>query len=103
MTCTFTCPVFSQEETYRLHFPADVAITALPRDIYFTNAAGTYRSNWRRQGQTIVAVHRLRQNAVNGDDRLCQAQDYLHFRELYRQARRGFRAQVVYRGPSATP
>ncbi len=95
----FVCPVSSQQETYRLHFPEGLAIIALPRDVDFTNAAGTYRSNWQRDGQTVVVVHHLSQKAVNGDDKLCQPQDYLQIRELYRQARRGFRAQVVYRGP----
>ena len=99
----FACPVTSQQETYRLHFPEGVSIIALPRDVDFSNAAGSYQSNWQRDGQIVTVVHRLRENAVNGDDKLCQPQDYPHFRELYRQARRGFRAQVVYGALPATP
>lgn len=99
----FSCPVSSQQETYRLHFPAGVAVIALPRDVDFSNAAGSYQSNWQRDGQTVTVVHRLRQNAVQGEDKLCQPQDYLQFRELYRQIRRGFRAQVVYGALPAAP
>ncbi len=98
----FSCPTSSQQETYRLHFPEGVSIIALPRDVDFTNAAGRYQSSWQREGQTVTVVHRLHENAVNGDDKLCQPQDYPQFRALYREVRRGFRAQVVYGALPAT-
>ena len=99
----FSCPVSSQQETYHLHFPEGVALIALPRDVDFSNAAGSYQSRWQGDGQTVTVVHRLRENAVQGEGKLCQPQDYLQFRELYRQIRRGFRAQVVYGALPATP
>ncbi|MCF7750702.1 DUF3857 and transglutaminase domain-containing protein [Bacillus subtilis subsp. subtilis] len=92
----FYCTESLREETYRLQFPAGVPIVAIPRSQQFRNAAGEYQLEWRRDGQTIIAAHRLRQWAVRGPQALCQAQDYAAFRELYQQVRRGFRGQVVY-------
>lgn len=92
----FYCNDNLREETYRLEFPAGVPIVAMPRNQQFRNAAGEYALEWRREGQAIVARHRLHQNAVRGADALCQPGDYAAFRELYQQVRRGFRGQVVY-------
>jgi transglutaminase-like putative cysteine protease len=92
----FYCNDSLREETYRLEFPAGVPIVAIPRDLNFRNAAGEYALQWRREGQVIVASHRLHQRAVRGAQALCQPGDYAAFRELYQQVRRGFRGQVVY-------
>ena len=92
----FYCNDSLREETYRLAFPAGVPIVAIPRSQRFQNAAGEYRLDWSRQGQAIVARHRLHQRAVRGPQALCQPQDYAAFRALYQQVRRGFRGQVVY-------
>lgn len=92
----FYCTGSQREETYRLTFPDGVPIIAIPRDVHFSNTAGRYDVRWQREGQTITAVHRLQQQAIRGDDQLCQPQDYLQFRELYQEVRRGFRGQVVY-------
>ncbi len=92
----FYCNDSLREETYRLEFPPGVPIVALPRDLTFRNAAGEYALQWTREGQGIVARHRLHQRAVRGAQALCQPGDYAAFRELYQQVRRGFRGQVVY-------
>lgn len=92
----FYCTDSLREETYRLQFPAGVPIVAIPRGQQFSNAAGEYTLDWSRQGQTIIAHHRLHQRAVRGAQALCQPQDYPAFRALYQQVRRGFRGQVVY-------
>ncbi|AOA72335.1 DUF3857 domain-containing protein [Stenotrophomonas rhizophila] len=92
----FYCNDTLRQETYRLEFPARVPIVAMPRNQQFRNAAGEYALEWSREGQAIVARHRLHQNAVRGADALCQPGDYAAFRELYQQVRRGFRGQVVY-------
>ena len=92
----FYCNDSLREETYRLAFPPGVPIVAVPRNLQFRNAAGDYSLQWSREGQAIVARHRLHQNAVRGADALCQPGDYAAFRELYQQVRRGFRGQVVY-------
>lgn len=92
----FYCNDSLREETYRLAFPPGVPIVAVPRNLQFRNAAGEYSLQWSREGQAIVARHRLHQNAVRGADALCQPGDYAAFRELYQQVRRGFRGQVVY-------
>lgn len=92
----FYCTDSLREETYRLQFPVGVPIVAIPRRQQFRNPAGEYRLDWSREGQTIVARHRLQQRAVRGAQALCQSQDYPAFRELYQQVRRGFRGQVVY-------
>ncbi|MCY1462416.1 hypothetical protein D9M71_801870 [compost metagenome] len=68
----------------------------MPRNQQFRNVAGEYALEWSREGQAIVARHRLHQKAVRGADALCQPGDYAAFRELYQQVRRGFRGQVVY-------
>lgn len=102
----FYCNDSLREETYRLRFPAGTPIVAMPRDQQFRNAAGEYDLQWRREGQAIVARHRLHQRAVRGAEALCQPGDYAAFRELYQQVRRGFRGQVVYgdlRTVQATP
>ena len=92
----FYCNDNLREERYRLEFPAGVPIVAIPRDLDFRNAAGEYQLRWSREGQVIVAQHRLHQRAVRGAQALCQPADYPAFRELYQQVRRGFRGQVVY-------
>ena len=92
----FYCNDNVREERYRLEFPANVPIVAIPRNIEFRNAAGEYQLSWTREGQQIVAQHRLHQRAVHGGQALCQAEDYPAFRELYQQVRRGFRGQVLY-------
>ncbi|WP_313341921.1 DUF3857 domain-containing protein [Stenotrophomonas sp.] len=92
----FYCNDNQREETYRLEFPAGIPIVAMPRNQQFRNAAGEYALTWSREGQTIVARHRLHQRAVRGAQALCEPADYPAFRELYQQVRRGFRGQVVY-------
>jgi len=92
----FYCNDSVREETYVMVFPADVPIAALPRSASFRNSAGEYSVDWRRQGQTVTATHRLVRNAIHGPQALCQPQDYAAFRELFQEVRRGFRGQVVY-------
>ncbi|MEG2805756.1 DUF3857 domain-containing protein [Stenotrophomonas sp.] len=92
----FYCTDSLREETYRLQFPAGVPIVGIPRSQRFDNAAGEYTLDWRRDGQTVIARHRLHQRAVRGPQALCQPGDYEAFRALYQEVRRGFRGQVVY-------
>ncbi|MNV31522.1 hypothetical protein D3C71_1228340 [compost metagenome] len=92
----FYCTDNVREETYRLEFPAGVPIVAIPRSQRFANPAGEYTLDWSREGQVIVARHRLHQRALRGPHALCQPGDYAAFRALYQQVRRGFRGQVVY-------
>lgn len=92
----FACVAGHRREVYRLQFPAEVPIMAVPADIQFANAAGSYRVQWRRDGQQMVAEHELREHAVRGAGELCQPEDYPAFRALYQQVRRGFRGQVVH-------
>jgi len=92
----FYCNDSLREETYVIQLPDGVPIVAIPRSARFANRAGEYSVDWRRQGQTVTAVHRLARNAIHGSQALCQPQDYPAFRELYQQVRRGFRGQIVY-------
>ena len=99
----FYCNDSLREETYTLDFPASVPIIAVPRSDSFENAAGSYESSWKQEGQRVVATHRLRLNAIHGNDKVCQPGDYPAFREIYQQVRRGFRAQIVYGDLEAVP
>lgn len=92
----FYCNDSLREETYTLKFPATVPIIAIPRSSRFSNAAGEYEATWKREGQEVIATHRLSLNAIHGADKLCLPSDYPAFRELYQYVRRGFRAQIVY-------
>ena len=92
----FYCNDSLHEETYTLQFPASVPIIAIPRSSRFANAAGEYEATWKREGQRVVASHRLSLKAIHGPDQLCQPADYPAFRDLYQYVRRGFRAQIVY-------
>ena len=92
----FYCNASLREETYRLQFPDNAPIIAIPASQRFTNAAGDYQVDWSRKGQEVTVHHRLQQNAVRGPQALCQPQDYAAFRALYREVRRGFRGQVLY-------
>ncbi len=92
----FYCNDSLREETYTLKFPATVPIIAIPRSSRFSNAAGEYEASWKREGQEVIATHRLSLNAIHGADKLCLPGDYPAFRELYQYVRRGFRAQIVY-------
>lgn len=92
----FYCNDSLREETYTLEFPATVPVIAIPRSTRFGNAAGEYEATWKREGQRVVASHRLSLKAIHGQDQLCQPADYPAFRDLYQYVRRGFRAQIVY-------
>lgn len=92
----FQCVDNLRQETYTLTFPTDVPIIAIPRDAAYRNAAGEYSVDWWRDGQTVSVTHRLHRNAIRGDEKLCQPQDYPAFRELFQSVRRGFRGQIVY-------
>lgn len=92
----FYCNDSMREETYVLRFPDSVPIVAIPRSTRFHNAAGEYSADWRRDGQTVTAVHRLHRRAIHGAAAICQPQDYPAFRELYQQVRRGYRGQILY-------
>ncbi|RZA26982.1 MAG: DUF3857 domain-containing protein [Proteobacteria bacterium] len=92
----FYCNNSLREETYTLNFPPSVPIIAVPRSTRFSNEAGDYEATWTRQGQQVVAKHRLSMRAIHGTEALCQPADYPAFRALYQQVRRGFRTQVVY-------
>ncbi|MBD8634431.1 DUF3857 domain-containing protein [Stenotrophomonas sp. CFBP 13725] len=98
----FQCDASLREETYRVRLPDGVPLIALPAAQDFSNAAGRYSVQWQRDGQQVVARHRLQQHAVRGDEALCLPADYAAFRELFQQVRRGFRGQIVYgRVPAA--
>ncbi|WP_235430473.1 DUF3857 domain-containing transglutaminase family protein [Xanthomonas sp. MUS 060] len=92
----FYCNDNAHSETYRLTFPDSVPIIAIPNDMRFRNAAGEYTANWVREGQTVIATQTLHRRAIHGPAALCQPQDYVAFRELYQQVRRGFRGQILY-------
>ena len=92
----FYCNDSVREETYVLRLPEGVPIIALPRDAQFSNPAGEYSVQWRRDGQAVTSTHRLARKAIHGPYALCQPQDYAAFRELFQQVRRGFRGQIVY-------
>lgn len=92
----FYCLSVRYDEIYRLQLPDNVPIIAIPKDKHFSNSAGDYQVEWRRDGQRVTANHRLQLKAIHGKGELCQAQDYPAFRELYQQVRRGFAGQVVY-------
>ncbi|HBK44941.1 MAG TPA: transglutaminase [Xanthomonadaceae bacterium] len=92
----FYCNDSVREETYVLTFPDSIPVIAVPRSTQFRNAAGEYRVDWRRDGQTVTALHRLHRLAVRGAEAICQPGDYPAFRELFQQVRRGFRGQVLY-------
>lgn len=92
----FYCNDSLREETYTVQFPATVPIIAIPRSSRFGNEAGEYEATWKREGQQVVASHRLVLKAIHGPDQLCQPADYPAFRDLYQYVRRGFRAQIVY-------
>lgn len=92
----FICVEQSYEETYHLQFPPEVPIITFPANQNFSNAAGEYKVNWQREGQVVTVSHRLQMNAIRGKDKLCQAEDYRQYRQLFQQVRRGFRGQVLY-------
>lgn len=92
----FYCNESLREEAYTLEFPATVPIIAIPRSSRFENAAGEYEATWKREGQQVIARHRLSLKAIHGADQLCLPSDYPAFRDLYQYVRRGFRAQIVY-------
>ncbi|MET0288190.1 MAG: DUF3857 domain-containing protein, partial [Pseudoxanthomonas sp.] len=92
----FYCTDGRREEIYRLTFPANVPVVAIPKASAFETAAGRYTVDWMREGRTVVARHVLETRAIHGLQALCQPEDYAAFRTLYRQVLRGFRGQVVY-------
>jgi transglutaminase-like putative cysteine protease len=92
----FECTQRLWEETYVMAFPEGVPIVSIPRDYAFSNPAGSYSAQWRREGSVVIAVHRLQQEAVRGAGALCQPSDYPLFRHLFDHVRKGFRAQVTY-------
>lgn len=92
----FNCEAQRFDERYTLQLPASVPILAIPKDQHFSNKAGDYRVEWRREGQRVMVRHQLEVHAIRGKESLCQGEDYPAFRELFQQVRRGFRGQLVY-------
>lgn len=92
----FSCDAGLQEEIYQVEFPPGVPIIAIPENRKFSNAAGEYQVEWKREGQRVSAHHRLQINAMRGKEALCQPEDYPQLRALFQQAHRGFRGQIVH-------
>lgn len=92
----FSCDVGQREEIYHVEFPAHIPIIAIPANQHFRNAAGEYRAQWTRKGQRVSVHHRIQLNAMRGNCKLCQPEDYPALRALFQQAHRGFRGQIVH-------
>lgn len=79
----------------RLSFPPGSHFIAIPPDVSFRNAAGSYQARYRIEDDTVVAERRL-STSGNG---LCPASMLADFQTLAGVIGKDQRAQVLYAGP----
>lgn len=79
----------------RLSFPPGSNFIAIPPDVSFSNAAGSYQARYRIEGETVVAERRL---STRGNG-LCPAAMLADFQKLAGVIGKDQRAQVIYGGP----
>ncbi len=79
----------------RLDFPSGSHFIAIPSDVDFRNAAGSYRARYRIEGSTVIAERSL---ATSGNG-LCPASMLADLQVLAGAIGRDQRAQVLYAGP----
>ncbi len=88
----------ARSSTTQLQFPRGSHFIAIPPDVRFTNAAGSYVAQYRIEGSTVLAERRL----VTYGNGLCPASMLADFQALARVIGTDQRTQVLYAGPGVT-
>jgi hypothetical protein len=88
------CSSTTVSEIYRIQFPANVAITRMPRDAEYRNSRIKFQSTYRRVGHEVSVERTL---IVDRPSNVCSVEDRQHWRELYLVVQRDLRSQIFYR------
>jgi len=87
------CLAIDNEETTYLALPASVTVKSLPAAVRFSDAIGSYTSDYARQGRTIEVVRHLLTHPAGAT---CSPADYQNLRALSFAIGRDFRATFSY-------
>ena len=85
------CNASRRERSIRLRFPDGTQFIALPQDVDFHNAVGSYHAHYRRDGNSVVAERRMDFNQGGQ----CLPEQLTAMQALGRAVNRDMRADFV--------
>lgn len=92
-TLNFACMGDILTEEYMLHFPKNVKIISLPKDVHVENGTIRYDSTYRQEGNTVTVARKY-------DDRtlgpVCTPKEDNEFRSIALDILKDLKAQLVY-------
>lgn len=88
-----TCFSHTQEEVFSIELPDGVQIQHLPKDTRFENTVSSYQASYKKVGNTIMAIRKLR---LDFKDFVCDKPEKQQLAELIDIMRRDLRGQIVY-------
>lgn len=90
----FVCESQTVREHYTLRFAPSIRILSVPSDLRHADPNLTYRSSYRRAGQTVTA---LRELVVQFPGSVCREKEHARWSAFLATLNRDLRSQVVYR------
>jgi transglutaminase-like putative cysteine protease len=87
------CSASRRERRIRLRFPEATQFIALPQNVDFGNAVGSYHAHYRRDGSSVVAERRMDFNQGGQ----CLPAQLPAMQALGRAVNRDMRAQILYK------
>jgi transglutaminase-like putative cysteine protease len=94
LSVPFVCRSSTRTEEYSLEFPAEVRITALPKDVQLSNAAGSYRATYALRGNVATVTREL---VFSRDKGVCDPEEFVQVRDIYLTISKDLRARVSYK------
>jgi hypothetical protein len=82
------------EDSYRIEFPANVALGRIPKGVTYQSTDIRYQSNYERKDHTLV-IHRILEIQHPSD--VCTPQDNEEWKTFHAILQRDLRSQVFYR------
>lgn len=92
-TLDFGCFGDVSSEEYTIQFPANVTITALPKDVHLTGSVEKYDATYRRDGNTVTVVRRF-EDRTKGP--VCTPEDDKLYRPIAREILKDLKAQILF-------
>jgi transglutaminase-like putative cysteine protease len=89
----FACTSGVSIEEYKYHFPKNMKVLAVPKNVAVSNATFSYRATYALKGDTL-SVTRTVEDRTPGN--ICTPQSFSEFRKVALKALQDVKAQVVY-------
>jgi transglutaminase-like putative cysteine protease len=93
-TTDVACTNGASVEEYVYHFPKNMRVLAVPRDLRVANDVLAYRATYRLKGHTLTVKRALEEKLPGA---ICTPQTMAAYQQLARQIAKNTKAQVVYR------